>query len=48
MDGFKVFVSLGDALTLMLLFALAAIILLPLIPRNNRLPKPDVLSGELQ
>ncbi|MHB1440829.1 MAG: MFS transporter [Cuniculiplasma sp.] len=48
MDGFKVFVSLGDALTLMLLFALSAIILLPLIPRNNRLPKPDVLSGELQ
>lgn len=38
-DGFKVFVSLGDSLTFMLIFALAAVTLLPLIPKNNRLPK---------
>ena len=38
-DGFKVFVSLGDSMTLMLIFALAAILMLPLIPKNNRLPK---------
>lgn len=37
-DGFKVFVSLGDSMTLMLIFALAAILMLPLIPKNNRLP----------
>jgi MFS family permease len=41
-DGFKVFVSLGDSLTLMLIFALAAIIMLPLIPKNNRLPKIEI------
>ena len=41
-DGFKVFVSLGDSLTLMLIFALAAIIMLPLIPRNDRLPKIEL------
>ena len=43
-DGFKVFVSLGDSLTLMLIFALAAIIMLPLIPKNDRLPKIEVLE----
>ena len=41
-DGFKVFVSLGDSLTLMLIFALAAIIMLPLIPRNDRLSKIEL------
>ncbi len=48
LDGFKVFVSLGDSLTLMLIFALAAIVLLPLIPRNDRLPKSDTPSTESQ
>ena len=45
-DGFKVFVSLGDSLALMLIFAIAAIVLLPLIPRNDRLPKIDVPEKE--
>ena len=47
-DGFKVFVSLGESLSFMLIFALAAIIMLPLIPKNNRLPEieiPDKTSG---
>lgn len=41
-DGFKVFVSLYDSLTLMLIFALAAIIMLPLIPKGNRLQEIEI------
>ena len=41
-DGFKVFVSLYYSLTLMLIFALAAIIMLPLIPKGNSLPEIEI------
>ena len=43
-DGFKVFVSLYYSLTLMLIFALAAIIMLPLIPKGSPLPEVEVLG----
>ena len=43
-DGFKVFVSLYYSLDLMLIFALAAIIMLPLIPKGGPLPEVEVLG----
>ena len=43
-DGFKVFVSLYYSLTLMLIFALAAIIMLPLIPKRGPLPEVEILG----
>ena len=43
-DGFKVFVSLYYSLDLMLIFALAAIIMLPLIPKGGPIPEVEVLG----